>query len=117
DDTRRCVAAPRTFLVLPGEKGRSEMSEFWNKVRTLEGTTMRTLHRRKNFTIVEVSREGVRVLPEDGKGKERLVPRNQIEHLGSMKVGRDQLRSAAAAEYPKSQNTSYIAAIVSVASQ
>jgi hypothetical protein len=87
------------------------MSTFWEELRKLEGETISTLHRAKRFLITAVEDDRVRFKPGDGKGTERSVPRTQIEHIANLRLSRDELRSRTQQEYPKNQNTSYIAAL------
>jgi hypothetical protein len=93
------------------------MPPVWERVRRLEGQTLNTLTRARPFTVLAVGQESVRLRPEIGKHSERCVPRRQIEHIASLGLPKEKLRQAALAEFPKSQNTSYIAALAFSASR
>jgi hypothetical protein len=84
----------------------------WERVRRLEGATILTLHKVKPFVVCKVEDDRVRFRPDDGKGSERSVRRDQIERIASLRLSREELRRRAQEEFPKNRNTSYIAAIV-----
>lgn len=86
------------------------MLAIWDRVRQLEGATLFTLDRGKLFSVLAV--EGIRVLPQDGKGAERKIRRDRLERIAGLGLSRDELRRRVAEEYQGSQNTSYIAALV-----
>lgn len=88
------------------------MPTSWEQVRQLEGRTILTLHQAKQFLVTAVEDDLVRFRPGGGKGTERSVPRRQIEHILNLRLTREELRSRTQQEYPKNQNTSYIAALV-----
>jgi hypothetical protein len=88
------------------------MATVWERVMRLEGRTLSTLKYEKPFKIVEVTTDRVRLVPQSGKRTRRNVRRDRIEFLVDLRVNRDELRQAVQREYPKSQNTSYYAAIV-----
>jgi hypothetical protein len=85
--------------------------DAWKYIRAMEGETLHTLRRGKPFTVIAVHEDRVRVFPQDGKGSERSVPRDQIEYVANLELRQSEMRQAALQQYPKSQNTSYIAAI------
>lgn len=87
------------------------MSTVWNSVHLLKGATLTTLHRRKQFTVLAVDDEYVRVVPQDGVGKPRSVRRDRIEHIAHLGLERDRLVERTRQELLESRNTSYIAAI------
>jgi|SRR3954452_16088867 hypothetical protein len=93
------------------------MKSFWDRVRQLEGATLVTLHNAKPFAVVEVDGNCVRLRTDGGKGSARSVRREQIEHIASLRLSREELRQRTQVEYPKNQNTSYIAAIVFAANK
>lgn len=88
------------------------MSNTWNLVRRLEGETLCTLHRKKQFTLISVNELDVRIVPLSGKRTERSVSRERIERIAGLKVSKEELCRHTRREYPNDQNTSYIAAIV-----
>ena len=51
---------------------------YWDKVKELEGRTLKTLDHEKKFDILAVSNKGVIVKPLS-TGKERKVPRDEID--------------------------------------
>ncbi len=112
------IPARDTTGVRPLPRGRPQarsggpaMLAVWDRVRQLQGATLATLHRARPFTVVAVEDDCVRVLPQDGKGTERSVRRDRVEHVAGLGLPRDELRRRVAQEYPDSQNTSYIAAL------
>lgn len=56
-----------------------EVSQVWNEIRKLKGRTLKTMDRRKPFTIVAITDETVTVLPQS-TGKERPISRAGIEN-------------------------------------
>jgi hypothetical protein len=89
-------------------------SPEWERVRALSGRTLHTLTQGRPFRIVEVTDDRVRVVPGEGKGAARNLPRERIEHLLELSehLDPDNLRAAAQQEWPRDQNTSYLAALV-----
>ena len=87
--------------------------EQHQRLENLQGKTLLTTKRLKTFTIVNVSVDRIGVLPKEGKGTIRWVPRGEVEQLVKLKnkIG-DLDRTRVQQEFPQSQNTSYLAAIV-----
>ncbi len=87
------------------------MSDVWSRVRRLEGETLTTLRNPSPFLVIAVGGANVRIVTRGGKGSPRSIPRAQIEHIAAQRLSREESRIKTMEEYPKSQNTSYIAAI------
>ena len=54
------------------------MPSFWDEIKNIEGKTLKTLDRGNKFEILVVTNHGMIVKPLS-TGKERLVPRSEIE--------------------------------------
>jgi hypothetical protein len=87
------------------------MPPIWDRVRKLEGSMLSTVRYVKPFHVVAVRDESVQVQPEDGSGTIRSVPREHIERIAGLELQREEVYRRTRQEFPKSQNTSYIAAI------
>ena len=89
------------------------MSTIWERVQALNGKTIQTLARQKEFEIIGVLQDRIEFRPKAGKGTARWAGRDQIEHVAGLDLERSQLTTTRLAEeYPDDQNLSYIAAIV-----
>lgn len=85
----------------------------WNKVQNLQGKTLRTISRGKNFTIVTVTQDRVVFIPQDGNGTPRWVSRGMIDHLIALRIDKSELSpSRIAREFPNDRNSAYLAAIL-----
>ena len=88
------------------------MASVWTKVQGLAGETLNTLVRGNPFTVIEVLDDHLVVVPLQGKQAPRRILRDRVEHMASLGYQKEELRSRVQAEFPDSQNTSYIAAVV-----
>ena len=89
------------------------MSTLWERVWQLNGTSLFTLARSREFQVVGVQSDRIEFVPKSGKGTRRWAGRDQIEHIASLNLDESQLTpTRLSEEYPDGQNLSYIAAIV-----
>jgi hypothetical protein len=85
----------------------------WDRVRALDGRTLKTLHQERDFQVSGVTTDHVLVRPLKAKqGKRLTVRRVDIELIAVKGRQRDELRSKTATELPECGVTSYVAAIV-----
>ncbi len=87
------------------------MATVWDRVRQLKGKTLRTLHRKKPFTVIDVGEHRVEVSPEDGNQTVRPLRQEVIEQFADRGIPREELRRRISDAHPDSRNTSYYAAI------
>jgi hypothetical protein len=89
------------------------MATFWDRIRALDGQTLNTENTLKNFRIVDVTIDRVTFAPLTGKGTSRSWRRRDLEALNERLEDAEQITPAMVKEqYPKDQNTSYIAVIL-----
>jgi len=85
--------------------------EYWEEIKELEGSTLKTLDRGKRFDILVVTDHGVIVQPHSSR-KERLVPRKEIEGAyHELLSNREITRTIIEAKYSP-RNPVYVAAIL-----
>jgi hypothetical protein len=87
------------------------MATVWDRVRQLKGKTLKTLHRKKPFTVIDVLKDRVKVRPEGGNGTVRPLRGKVIEDFIDLGISREELRRRISDAHPDSRNTSYYAAI------
>jgi hypothetical protein len=86
---------------------------FWDRVRNLEGKTLRTIEQNFPFDIVEVTHDRIVFIPQRGNGTKRWWPRRDLEQLYDAFLDIEAVSPADVREHwPNDQNTSYVAAIL-----
>lgn len=88
-----------------------ETHQIWNAIRKLKGRTLKTLDRRKPFTIVAITDNTVTVLPLS-TGKERPIARVGIENAFRHLQTTGQLTLAEIEKEYASRNPVYVAAML-----
>lgn len=84
---------------------------YWGKVKELEGCTLKTLDRGKQFELLVVTNHGEIVKPL-ATGKERLVPRSEIDGAyRELFSNKEITRTIIEAKYSP-RNPVYVAAIL-----
>jgi hypothetical protein len=93
------------------------MDDIWNRVRALEGQTLRTI-RGKPFTVDAVSENTVTVTPAS-TGKSRPVRRSVIEDAWAKRLSDTDLRPSELRDNVArdDQNLSYVAAVLKAIQQ
>jgi hypothetical protein len=87
------------------------MSSVWDRVKQLEGKTLRTIVKHIEFEVVCVETDWLTVTPSSGK--QRRIYRRWIEHVASKGLDEDALRPGRLSrELPKHRSLSYFGAIV-----
>lgn len=89
------------------------MPTVWNRVEALNGKTLHTRARNKEFEIINVLPDRIQFVPKQGNGTTRWVTRDGIEQIAELNLDESELKpSRLQREFPDDQNLSYIAAIV-----
>jgi hypothetical protein len=89
------------------------MATFWDRVKTLDGTTLETSAQAKQLKVTDVRFDRICFLPLGGKSTERWWPKRGLEDLNELFYESDVVtREMVRNHYPKDQNTSYVAAIL-----
>lgn len=92
------------------------MPSFWDRVRQLDGQTLKTIAQGREFDVVRVTHDRIVFRPRRGKGTERWWPRKELEELDSAIASVDEMTpERVRREWPSDQNTSYVAAILRAA--
>jgi hypothetical protein len=86
---------------------------FWDRVRELDGRTLYTSEQNKPFDIVEVTHDRIYFVPQEGNGTRRWWPRQSLEDLNELFANESAITPAHIRDqWPKDQNTSYVAVIL-----
>jgi hypothetical protein len=89
------------------------MANFWDRIKTLNGSTLVTTAQEKQFRVTDVRNDRICFMPLEGKGGERWWPKRGLEDLNELYWEEAQItREMVRTHYPKDQNTSYVAAIL-----
>lgn len=85
---------------------------IWQMIKALEGKTLYTLYHRKPFDILDVGERDV-VIRVQATGKERTIPKEQIEPAAAYLLSQGSLTRAEIRENFSEANPAYVAAILS----
>lgn len=89
------------------------MSDIWSRVQELNGRTLATRARGREFHITGVLHDRITFVPRRGRGTRRWISRAWIERAANLRLDESELTpSRLAAEFPNDRNLSYMAAIV-----
>jgi len=87
------------------------MSSYWDEVKNLEGKTLKTLDRGNKFEVHAVTNHSVIVKPLS-TGKERLVPRSEIEGAYKELFSNKEITRTVIEAKHSPRNPVYVAAIL-----